>query len=98
MDAWVHRVKAAYDAGYYQTESAEHAQTRFPWQNVTCRDCPFWTNSICQVHMEYRAPTAHTCTYYDPWNREAARTIMQQRQWQGFRRWWEWFNGRGVVR
>jgi hypothetical protein len=98
MDAWVARLKAAYDAGYYKTEAAEGAQTPFPWQNKTCKDCPFWANSICQVFAEYRSSTAHTCSYFDPWNHDQAQTIMRERQSQGFRRWWEGFNDRGLAR
>jgi hypothetical protein len=98
MDAWVYRLKDAYQAGYYRTEPAEGTQTPFPWLNKSCRDCPFWINSICQVHAEYRGPLAHTCSYFDPWNREQAQTIMRERQWQGIRRWWEWLNDQGAAR
>lgn len=97
-EQWMRNLKAAYAAGYYQTEDAVEKQTRFPWQNQSCKDCPFWSNSICQVMAEYRSSTSHTCTYFDPWNRSAAQTIIQERQWQGFRRWWEWFNDRGAAR
>lgn len=93
MEQWLIRLKAGYDAGYYRTEAAEGEQVQFPWQNRTCRDCPFWLNSVCQVHQEYRSPTTHTCCYFDPWNRGAAQGIIQQRQVQTYRRWWEWFNG-----
>ena len=95
---WITRLKGAYEAGYYKTETDEGAQTSFPWQNMSCKDCPFWSNSVCQVFAEYRSSTAHTCSYYDPWNRNTAQTIIQERQWQGFRRWWEWFNDRGATR
>jgi hypothetical protein len=98
MDAWIHRLKDAYDAGYYQTEPAKHAQTSFPWQNRSCNDCPFWSNGNCRVFVEYRAPLAHTCMYFDPWNRKAAQTIIEERQAQGLNRWWEWFNDRGATR
>jgi hypothetical protein len=80
MDAWIYRLKAAYDAGYYKTEPAEAEQVRFPWQNRTCRDCPFWTNSICQLQEGYRSPTGHTCMFFDPWNRAEARAIIHERQ------------------
>lgn len=98
MDSWLGRLKLAYEAGYYTTETAEGYQSGFPWQNKTCKDCPFWSNSICQVLAEYRSSTAHTCSYFDPWKRSAASQIIQDRQWQGFRRWWEWFNDRGAAR
>jgi hypothetical protein len=98
MDAWIGRLKAGYDAGYYKTEAAEGQQTPFPWQNKTCKDCPFWVNSVCQVLAEYRSPEAHTCIYFDPWNRETARNMIREHQEQGFRRWWEWFNDRGATR
>jgi hypothetical protein len=98
MDTWVVNLKKAYEAGYYRTEPGEGEQTTFPWQNKTCKNCPFWSNSICQVFAEYRSSTSHTCSYFDPWNRAAAQNIIQERQWQGFRRWWEWFNDRGATR
>jgi hypothetical protein len=98
MDAWVYKLKAAYEAGYYKTEAEEADQIAFPWQNKTCKNCPFWSNSICQVYAEYRSSTAHTCSYYDPCHRQEAQNIIQERQWQGFRRWWEWFNDRGATR
>jgi hypothetical protein len=98
MDAWILRLKDAYDAGYYQTEPAEYAQTPFPWQNKTCKDCPFWSNGLCQVFVEYRVPQAHTCTYFDLWNRKAAQTIIEEQPAQGPNRWWEWFNDRGATR
>jgi len=92
-DDWLSRLKAGYDAGYYKTEVARGEQSQFAWQNKNCRDCPFWTNCICQVYAAYRSPTDHTCSYFDPWNRPAAKAIVQERQWQGLRRWWERFNG-----
>ena len=98
MESWVQTLKAAYDAGYYRTETALGNQSSFPWQNKFCRDCPFWSNSICQVFAEYRSSTAHTCSYYDPCNRQAAQTLIHDRQLQGFKRWWEWFNERGSTR
>lgn len=39
MDAWVYRLKAAYEAGYYQTEPAVRDQSPFPWHNKTCARC-----------------------------------------------------------
>ena len=101
MDTWVYRLKQGYDVGYYKTEAAEGAQTGFPWQNKVCKDCPFWTNGICRVFAEYRNSTTHTCSYFDPWNHAAADDILQQRQTQGSRRWWDWFNdhnSRGAAR
>lgn len=98
MDAWVYRLKHAYDAGYYQTEPAEGGQTSFPWQNKSCQDCPFWSSNICQVFAEYRSSTTHTCSYFDPWNRDQAKMVIRDRQEHGMRRWWEWFNDRGATR
>jgi hypothetical protein len=98
MDAWIARLKTAYDAGYYKTEAAEGAQTPFPWQNKFCKDCPFWANSICEVFAEYRSSMAHTCSYFDPWNHEAAQTMIRERAVRRFSRGWEGFNDRGVTR
>ena len=97
MDAWMDDLQAAHDAGYYRTEAAEGRQTVFPWANKTCKDCPFWSSGICDVRAEYRWPSAHTCRYFDPWNRSTAQTLIEARRWQGFRRWWEWFNDRGAT-
>jgi hypothetical protein len=97
-DDWLIRLKCAYDVGYYKTEAAEGMQTTFPWQNKTCQDCPFWSNSICQVNEEYRSAAAHTCLYFDPWNRQKAKSVIQERQQRGFQRWWDWYNDRGATR
>jgi hypothetical protein len=91
---WIHRLKRAYESGYYKTEAAVGDQTAFPWQNKTCKNCPFWANSICGVQAEYRAANAHTCIYFNESNREAAQDIIRERQWEGYRRWWDWFNSR----
>src|SRR5436190_16849170 len=72
MEAWVRKLKTAYEAGYYKTEQDEGMQMSFPWQGKTCKDCPFWSNSICQVFAEYRSSSTHTCPYFDPWNRSTA--------------------------
>ena len=93
-EEWILRLKAAYDAGYYQTEADAGRQVPFPWQNKSCRHCPFWSNSICRVHAEYRAAASATCMYYDECNHESAEEIIRERQWQGYRRWWDWFNSR----
>jgi hypothetical protein len=97
MEPWVQRLKAAYESGFYQTEAAEGTQSGFPWQNKTCKDCPFWSNSICQVFAEYRGPRTHTCSYFDPWHREAAERVIKERQWRGFRQWWSWFKDRDAA-
>lgn len=97
-DVWMEKLKSAYEAGYYRTEASSGEQSGFPWQNKSCKDCPFWANSICQVSAEYRSSTNHTCSYFDPWHRSEGQRIIQERQWQGFRRWWEWFNDRGAAR
>lgn len=91
---WLIRLKAACDAGYYRTEPATALQVAFPWQNKSCRHCPFWSNSICRVHAEYRSATAETCMYFDDCNHADAEDIIRERQWQGYRRWWDWFNSR----
>ena len=54
FEAWMARLKAAYDAGYYRTEAAEGEQTRFPWQDRTCGDCPFWSRNTCLVREARR--------------------------------------------
>jgi hypothetical protein len=76
---WLARLAHAYRAGYYRTEAARDQQSGFPWQNKTCSDCPFWSNRTCYVFGERRSPMAHTCSYFDCWNREAARRIVLQR-------------------
>lgn len=98
FDPWVYRLKQACDAGYYRTEAADGEQTAFPWQNKTCKDCPFWANNICQVFAEHRTGTSHTCVYFDGGNREQAQMMIQERNAEGLRRWWERFNDRGIVR
>jgi hypothetical protein len=98
MDEWILRLKRGYDASYYKTEAAEGMQLPFPWQNATCSDCPFWLIGLCQVFEEQRSETAHTCSYFDPWNHEEARMIIGERYYQGFRRWWDWFNDRDKAR
>jgi hypothetical protein len=98
MDDWIKRLKAGYDAGYYRTEPALGAQSGFPWQNKRCGDCPFWSNGVCQVFEEYRSAAAHTCIYFDPWNGEIAQLMIEEREEQGLRHWWQWFNDRGAAR
>jgi hypothetical protein len=87
MDAWVYRLKRAYDAGYYKTESAPGDQSSFPWQNKSCKDCPFWTNGVCRVFVEHRGSGAHTCIYFDLPNREEAQDMIRARQNRGA---WAW--------
>jgi len=95
---WLENLKAGFDAGYYRTEAAVGERASFPWHGKRCKNCPFWANSICQVFAEYRSSTAHTCSYFDPWNRPQAQSIIQERQRRGVKRWWEWFNDRGATR
>jgi hypothetical protein len=78
MDAWVYRLKDAYDAGYYRTEAAPEAQTSFPWQNKTCGDCPFWSDGMCLVFAEDQGPWAHTCVFFDRWHRDSAGDIVRK--------------------
>ena len=86
---WVLRLKAGYEAGYYKTEAATGMQSRFPWQNRTCRDCPFWLNNVCRVDAAPRSPDAHTCMYFDSVNHEAAKQIIDRRMQQVRRAWWD---------
>ena len=93
-EAWVLRLKRAYDAGYYKTEEALGEQEPFPWQNKTCRDCPFWLDTRwCQVHAEDRGPAEHTCSYFDAPAHAAARHIIDERLRLSQRRFWEWLSG-----
>lgn len=62
---WLVRLKRAYDAGYYRTEAAVGLQTRFPWQDKTCKDCPFWQKEICTLYRERRSALAHTCVQFN---------------------------------
>lgn len=82
-DAWLVRLRAGVDAGYYRTESALAEQEQFPWQGKSCRDCPFWANNLCLVRMAPRAPSAHTCIYFDEPNRGAAQAIIGRRNGDG---------------
>jgi hypothetical protein len=78
-DNWMTELKRAVEAGYYRTEAALGEQTQFPWQGKTCRDCPFWRENICVVHVESRSGSAHTCIYFDAPNRTAAVAFMKSR-------------------
>jgi hypothetical protein len=93
-NAWLLRLKTAYDAGYYRTEAAVGSQVAFPWQNKACADCPFWVRGTCAVHLEYRSGTAHTCIYFDQANRDAGRAVIASHGVRAFERWWEEFNRR----
>ncbi len=94
IEDWMARLKRAYEVGYYKTEAALGQQEPFPWQNKTCRDCPFWLDTNwCQVHAEDRAAGEHTCAYFDPPYRLAARNIIDERQQQSRRRFLDWFSG-----
>ena len=76
-EPWMLRLKAAYEAGYYRTEAAVDEQTRFPWQNRTCGDCPFWAHNTCLVRSARRGAGDATCRYFDPWNHAEAESIIQ---------------------
>jgi hypothetical protein len=78
-DDWLLNLKAACEAGYYRTESAETEQETFPWQNKLCRDCPFWINDICQVDLGRCNGYRETCAYFDPPGYSAARAEILQR-------------------
>jgi hypothetical protein len=86
-EEWLLRLKHAYDAGYYRTEADVKHQEQFPWQNKICKHCPFWSNSICQVYVEYRSANAHACSYFDEPNHAATRAVIQEREKEGYRRW-----------
>jgi hypothetical protein len=96
-ERWVLKLKAACDAGYYKTETAEGGQISFPWQNKTCKDCQFWSNSVCHVYAEYRSPTAHTCVCFDPCNRKLTRSIIQEHRLSGVHDWRKWFARWGPI-
>jgi hypothetical protein len=64
-EAWLLRLKSAYEAGFYRTESAAGEQIAFPWQGKTCRDCPFWAGKVCRYFGERRSGLAHTCCQFD---------------------------------
>ena len=85
-EEWLRRLKQAYAAGYYRTEVAEGEQTRFPWQNRICGDCPFWVHDICLVHETPRPSNAYTCRYDDRPHREEARALIRRRRWEVLRR------------
>lgn len=84
--AWLARLKAAYEAGYYRTEAAVGEQTPWPWQSRTCGDCPFWAHDICLVTETPRPANAHTCGYFDRANREHARAMIRRQRWETLRR------------
>ncbi len=88
-EAWLLRLKAGYDAGYYKTEAAEGRQVPFPWQNKTCRDCPFWLNNVCRVDAVQRSGDASTCRYFDPQNHDIAKRVIAERARQIRRMWWD---------
>ena len=77
VEPWMRRLKAAYEAGYYRTEAAVGEQTRFPWQDRTCGDCPFWARNTCLVRGTRRGPGDATCRYFDPWNHAEAESVIQ---------------------
>ncbi len=65
-EEWMLGLKRAYEAGYYKTEPATDEQERFPWQDKSCRDCPFWLDTEwCEVFAREQHPTVHTCSYFD---------------------------------
>lgn len=86
-DHWLDTLKAAYDAGYYQTEADVERQSGFPWQNTFCRDCPFHMNELCQVTLTHCVPDDIPCAYYDPPDHALAKQVIVDRLWLGWRRW-----------
>jgi hypothetical protein len=87
-DIWMLNLKAAYEAGYYRTESASGKQSAFPWQNKTCKDCPFWLNNVCRVQAAQRDGDAHTCGYFDASHHVAAEHIIESRLQTVRKIWW----------
>jgi hypothetical protein len=77
VEPWMVRLKAAVEAGYYRTEADEARQTRFPWQDRTCGDCPFWVPNTCLVRGTRREARDATCRYFDPWHHPEAESIIQ---------------------
>lgn len=77
VEPWMLLLKAAFEAGYYRTEAAEGEQTRFPWQDHTCGDCPFWSRNVCLVREARRGARDATCRYFDAWNHAEAESIIQ---------------------
>jgi len=86
---WLLKLKAGYDAGYYKTEAALGLQVPFPWQNKSCRDCPFWLNNVCRVDAVQRSGDAGTCMYFDPCNHAMAKQIIAERERRIRRAWWD---------
>ena len=92
-EEWMLGLKKAYEAGYYKTEPATDEQERFPWQDKSCRDCPFWLDTEwCEVFAREQRPTVHTCSYFDAHGHEAARNIIDEGRRQSRRRYWEWIS------
>ncbi len=77
VEPWMLRLKAAVEAGYYRTEAALGQQTRFPWQDRTCGDCPFWGKNTCLVRNARRGARDLTCRYFDSWDHAEAESIIQ---------------------
>ncbi|MGH2442360.1 MAG: hypothetical protein ACRDFX_04260 [Chloroflexota bacterium] len=91
MEAWVLKLKDAYQAGYYKTEVDSAQQTPFPWQNKSCKDCPFWLHGVCRVYGQQRPALSHTCSYFDAGNRAEGQRIIDNRVREVRRAWWEQF-------
>jgi hypothetical protein len=79
IEPWAVKLKEAYEAGYYRTESANGDQILFPWQDRTCKDCPFWLNKVCRVHAVQRDGDDHTCSYFDASHHVEARRVIDAR-------------------
>jgi hypothetical protein len=86
MDNRLQKLKAAYDAGIYKTESAEGEQTPLPWTAKPRRDRSSWPESIRQAG--YRNPAG---AYSDLEGRKSGQDLVPELV--GFHRWWAWFNG-----
>lgn len=87
VEPWMIRLKAAVDAGYYRTEAAMGEQTRFPWQDRSCGDCPFWMSNTCIVRGARRGARDATCRYFDSWNHPEAESIIQYNKIRPLRTW-----------
>jgi hypothetical protein len=61
MDAWILRLKEAYDAGYYKTEPAIGEQTLLPWPTQIGRWRASWLTgpSLCPPESTPPRPSPH---------------------------------------
>jgi len=87
---WMQRLKAAYDAGHYRTESAAVEQVPVPPLLGTCDGCPFWNIADCRRYAEYRGRRSAPCTSIS----SSTDSVPAVEQTQGEQKlpWWRrWF-------